>query len=161
MGFDKGCTPHNKPASEVAVILQKCVRNDRTGCLVYRGATDAKGYAIYSKRRCHRVIYLANGGDPSLHALHTCDNRRCCEQRHIYGGTNQQNIADKVTRDRSGKKLNIAKVKEILAMLELGMTHAAIAEQMGVNPSNISRIATGERWAHVTTEGQPMASAAV
>jgi hypothetical protein len=154
--------PWNKRDSATEAILAKCKRNERTGCLIYEGRTDEDGYARikFDGRdwRCHKFIWTEATGDHISQTLHKCDNRRCCELGHLYAGNNTQNIADKVARDRSGKKLNIAKVKEIKMLLSQGATHKYIASLYGVNQSNITRIATGERWSHV--EGQPMASAA-
>ena len=38
---------------------------------------------------------------PGEHALHRCDNRGCCNPVHIFGGTNNENIADKVAKGRA------------------------------------------------------------
>lgn len=144
-------------------IKAKCVRNDRTGCLVWQGQTDEKGYGRIRKngkeRRIHRWIWEEEHGPTDAHVLHKCDNRRCAELAHLYAGDNAQNIADKCARDRSGKKLNIAKVRRIKAMLADGYSQGIIADRMGVNRSQVSRINTGARWKHV--EGRSMASTAV
>ncbi len=53
----------------------------------------------------HRVAYfLHNKVDPKeLHALHKCDNPRCCNPAHIFLGTNADNVADKVSKGRQAR----------------------------------------------------------
>lgn len=143
-----------RTASEVlAYILQNSVRHQRTGCLVSSLRKDKKGYARVNfggEIRVHRVVfYKGRPANGAPQVLHTCDVRHCVEEKHLYAGNNSQNIADKVSRDRSGKKLNIAKVRRIKAMLAAGNSQGRIANKFGVVPSIISRIKTGVRWAHV------------
>ena len=144
------------PAEIVAHILANSVRDKKTGCLVCKLRPDHKGYPRIGKRtRVHNAIFF--DGDippaPRPHVLHSCDNRACVERNHIYGGTNSQNIADKVKRDRSGKKLSIVKVRRIKTMLRQGHRQLRIAQLFGVHQTIISRINTGVRWAHVRAGG--------
>lgn len=50
----------------------------------------------------HRVGWtLLNGPIPEgLHVLHRCDNPPCCNPRHWFLGTNQDNVDDKVAKGR-------------------------------------------------------------
>lgn len=140
------------------VIRARCEINEDKGCFEWRGHISTKGYGRirYDRKwmEVHRATWqYHNGPIPNgLHVLHKCDNRKCCVPSHLYLGTNEQNIKDKMVRDRSGKKLDIAKVKGIKLRLKDGESRAELAEEFGVNVSNITRIATGERWAHVLVE---------
>ncbi len=53
----------------------------------------------------HRLAYFShNKIDPKeLHALHTCDNPKCCNPAHIFLGTNADNVADKVSKGRQAR----------------------------------------------------------
>lgn len=142
------------PEEVVQHILATSTRDQATGCLLSSLPKDKKGYARVSCggrwTRAHRVVFFAGyppAGGP--HTLHTCDSPACVEKAHLYAGSNNKNIADKVSRDRSGKKLNIAKVREVQVMLTQRVSQSRIAERVGVNQSNVSRIKTRARWAHV------------
>ena len=136
-------------------ILARSVRNDRTGCLIWQGRCNPKGYGLMScnrKYQCvHRLIWTeAKGQIPDdMHVLHRCDNRRCVEIGHLFTGSNYDNIVDKMQKDRSGKKLCIAKVLEIKHLLTGGMSQERIANMYGVSQGTISHIKRGTKWAHV------------
>lgn len=144
------------PEEIVAHILANSVRDPKTGCLICNLRPDQKGYPRVGKRtRAHNAIFFDGSipAAPRPHVLHSCDNRACVEKDHLYAGTNAQNIADKVKRDRSGKKLTIAKVRRIKTMLRQGHRQLRIAQLFGVHQTIISRINTGVRWAHVRAGG--------
>jgi hypothetical protein len=141
------------PAEVVQHILDTAIRDERTGCLVSQLRKDAKGYArikFVAELRAHQVIFF-KGRIPANapQALHACDNRACVEEAHLYAGDNTRNIQDKCARDRSGKKLKIAKVARVKEMLAAGIPQKTIAEMFGIHRSNVSRINTGARWSHV------------
>lgn len=50
----------------------------------------------------HRFSYqLANGAiAPDMHVLHHCDNPICVNPRHLFIGTNKDNIKDKMSKGR-------------------------------------------------------------
>lgn len=144
-----------RPIGQVlATIKAKSVRME-SGCLVWTGHLTKKGYGhircLGPMRYVHRVIWEeANGPVPDgMSVLHKCDNRACRELDHLFLGTNDDNIADKCAKDRSGRKLDIEKVREIRALAEGGWKHTEIAKLFKINPSNVSRAVNGERWAHV------------
>lgn len=57
------------------------------------GSFRYKGRAVGS----HRIAFLlATGALPSRLACHHCNNRLCCNPRHIYDGTPKQNKADSI-----------------------------------------------------------------
>jgi hypothetical protein len=141
------------------VIFSKSIENPQTGCICWHGYTNHKGYGLIKyggkDRSIHRVIYEAQVGDipKDMHVLHTCDNRRCVNRYHLFLGTNRDNIDDKIRKDRSGKKLNIEKVKQIKELLLWGVSQKEIAVQFGVARCTISHINRGDKWAHVHDNG--------
>lgn len=139
-------------------IIERRSKRLPNGCVVWLGMTrDGYGQIVGGgeQHNVHRFVYVARHGElpAGQCVLHTCDDRRCWEDGHLYPGTNKRNIADKCESDRSGKKLNIEKVKQIRLLSADGWTNSELAAQFDVNPSNISRAINGKRWAHVPCPG--------
>ena len=83
------------------------------GCWIWEGASAGKGgYGIcelLGKRWMpHRLSYHAfNAGIPDgLDVLHKCDVPSCVNPLHLYAGTDQDNVRDRVARNRSRKTGN-------------------------------------------------------
>lgn len=92
-----------------ARIADKLCPEPNTGCLLWWGATDAKGYGIVwwqgKRRRVHRVLHkLRTGRWPRKDrvVLHSCDTPPCADEHHTRRtGTNRQNERDKHAKGRA------------------------------------------------------------
>ena len=135
------------------------------GCREWRGARDRDRYGSISiggkRRSVHRLAFqIAFGPVPAGHDVcHRCDNPICIAPEHLFAGTRSDNMADMVAKGRQtlGEKNGQAKLTEadVLAIRRLissGDKQSAIAARFGVNPTVVSRIKLGVRWAH--TGGQ-------
>jgi HNH endonuclease len=82
-------------------IYPRC-RLTSTGCLEFCGCEDSMGYGCISvgkrslgqrvKAYTHRVAYLAHKGDiGDLQVQHLCNNRLCCNPKHLILGDHRQN----------------------------------------------------------------------
>ena len=75
-------------------------------CWLWTRAKNTKGYGIvrtYRRlRRAHRVAYeIRNGPIPDgLQVCHSCDCPSCINPDHLWLGTNQENIADRMRKRR-------------------------------------------------------------
>jgi hypothetical protein len=76
-------------------------------CWTWMGAADRDGYGRFHVPRgetdtAHRVAWrLTFGPIPDgLQVLHKCDNPPCVRPDHLYVGTNEDNVRDKVERGR-------------------------------------------------------------
>ena len=101
------------------------------------------------EHRAHRVAYgLTHGGEQPLVVMHTRDNPACFNPLHLRGGSQSQNILDKVRKDRQARgsangraKRTKALVKQIKGILFCQiLSKASIARQFGVSPSVIRDI---------------------
>lgn len=141
---------------------------DQDVCWIWKGARSSGRGTVRAGRMVHyapRIAYHLSvpAWDQSLYILHTCDNPLCCNPKHLFTGTAQDNATDRDRKGRhrphdiSGSKhplavLTEADIPAIRMACARGETKAQVARQYGVDPSAISRIASGKRWPHVKTE---------
>ncbi len=131
-------------------LRERSVVSD-TGCHEWQGARNYKGYGLLNLAgvtdKAHRVAYQVKHGEmpARAHVLHRCDNRACVNPEHLMLGSNSDNIADKVAKDRAGKKLTANTAMEIKGMIGKGMTQKEIGRLYGVNQSIVSRLGSGQR----------------
>jgi hypothetical protein len=139
---------------------------DPSGCLLWTGAIRDAGYGVIGaggrggkSLGAHRVAWeLHKGPIPDgLHCLHRCDNPRCVNVDHLFLGTNQDNIADRVRKGRSkapifrGEDHAQAKLTDddVRRIREDGRFQRVIAAEYGVGQALISKVKRREAWQHV------------
>ena len=88
-----------------------------TGCWLWRGAKNSRGYGQMAvrvagrqrplSRSVHRIVAeLSFGAIPDgMYVCHHCDVRACANPDHLYVGTAKSNAADAVRRGRASNKL--------------------------------------------------------
>jgi ribosome-binding protein aMBF1 (putative translation factor) len=88
-----------------------------------------------------------------LNVCHTCDVRHCFNPRHLWLGTQSENIVDGFRKGRMDRgehhknaKLSEKNVIAILRALDRGVNQTKLAARYSVAGSVISRIKTGTRW---------------
>lgn len=93
-----------------------------------------------------------------MHVLHKCDVRVCVNPDHLFLGTNQDNVNDRVAKGRSWRaqgvkhhfaKLTEADVRDIRDRAKVWGMGRALAKEYGVSTAVISAVKRGQRWAHV------------
>lgn len=146
-------------------------------CWLWKGVIDAFGYGCIKRNgiqtRTHRHAWqLTNGAiPPGMQINHTCDIPDCVNPNHLKIGTQQENIRDKIARNRQAKglangththpekrpmgekignsKLKESEVKLIKKSLLSGATLSWLAEQFNVTKQSISGIKRQKTWRHV------------
>ena len=77
-----------------------------SGCWEWRGGRFRGGYGSVSHGNrtliASRAAWVVWRGDipNGLHVLHTCDNRLCINPEHLWLGTNEDNVRDKMEKGR-------------------------------------------------------------
>ena len=110
--------------------------------------------------RAHRLAWeFAYGPIPTgAQVLHRCDNPPCCNPSHLFLGTHQDNMADKVAKGRqTGPKgerhpralITDADVVAIREAHARGATNVALGRQYGIAPNSVSSIVHRVTWGHV------------
>lgn len=135
-------------------------------CWTWKGSVRANGYGQIHGRgttlKAHRVSWELNNG-PIPHGLvvcHTCDRRTCVNPRHLFVGTQADNMADASRKGRCrGKvqtgeshpaaKLTAADIPVIRALVDGGHPSTQVGRLYGVDRTTISLIARRKTWRSV------------
>lgn len=136
------------------------------GCWRWLDHKTSKGYGEISvsasgKRktlRAHRVAYEELVADipDGLHICHRCDIRDCVNPKHLFVGTNSDNVKDRNSKNRQAKGVKHGRAKlseeEVIAIYTDRRVTAAIASQYGVSTSTVINIRKGTSWKHITED---------
>lgn len=131
-------------------------------CWEWQNAIQTKGYGsvcIGKKGKtalAHRVAYfLTYGAFPTgLYVLHKCDNRKCCNPRHLFLGTNQDNVDDMVAKsrqangERNGRsKLTTKDVEELRRIHKVKkLSYRKLGRLFGISCTTARGIVKGDYW---------------
>lgn len=144
-----------------ACFESHCTPEPNTGCCLWFGATDKKGYGKMTidrktKMATHVAWFLKHGTWPDKSALHRCDTPACVSDDHLFLGTQADNMRDMHCKGRAAvgermpvSKLTDAQVRGIRFLSSLGRKGNVLAAQYGVSKMTISRIINRKLWAHV------------
>lgn len=90
--------------------LKRNIIKETDECIVWPFAKTSRGYGqvwCFGKQRStHRVAFhLATGFDLDsvLDVLHKCDNEPCFNPKHLFSGTQKDNVRDSSIKERNGK----------------------------------------------------------
>lgn len=82
-----------------------------------------------------------------LFVCHDCDNPICCNPKHLWVGTCQQNVADmnrKARHPHLGRP-RIADDEQIRTLYASGLTQQKVADQLGISQALVSVVVRGVR----------------
>lgn len=112
---------------------------DHVGCHETTYAKNNNGYSVFTIKRevinVHRLIYQIWHPDEDITNLsicHRCDNPSCVNPEHLFSGTDQENMTDKVNKGRQARGSKIVNSKLI--------------------ECNIIEIINQKTWIHITKD---------
>lgn len=129
-----------------------------SGCWGWQASKDKDGYGRYVSRgheiKAHRYMYLIQNGefDRNLLVCHRCDNPGCVNPKHLFLGTQQANMRDKVSKGRqlSGSANGASKLTEeqVVRIREEypRKSQYVLAKRFNVSRSLIGQIVTNKVW---------------
>lgn len=141
----------SNPVEKFESLIEKGAPGE---CWRWKGVVSSSGYGFFKldgkQWLAHRLsVILLKAEDPSDKVVrHTCDNPICVNPDHLLVGTTQDNVNDRVARNRSATgernfntKLTPDQVRKIRSADHsvLG-TGTALAIEMGVTPQTIHRV---------------------
>lgn len=118
-----------------------------TGCWLWVGHINRTGYGhmrVMGKTvMAHRLSYALLVKEPKkLHVLHKCDTPCCVNPDHLFLGTNQDNVNDKMSKGRHRGKPQVLTPDQKVVVKNLLLTKSSykIAPLFGVSSATIRRI---------------------
>lgn len=138
----------------------KYVPEPNSGCWLWVSHTSSNGYGAerYKQRQisAHRLSYALFTGpiQQGFVIRHKCDVRLCVNPDHLVIGTNDDNIRDMVSRNRTafGTRIPSAKLNdELVFLIRLRYSEGGLirdlANEFGVTKATIRLILLGCSWA--------------
>lgn len=144
-------------------LLSK-VKVRKNGCWEWQGSISEKGYGRVGyegkNNRAHRVSWIAFKGviKKGFCVCHHCDNKRCINPDHLFQGTNQDNVTDKMIKGRyiipsrpNGENHPLAKLKnkDVLYIRESNERAMDLAKKFKMHIGSIYSIKNKETWKHI------------
>lgn len=131
------------------------------GCWIWTGFKLAVGYGRLSYKgkhiRAHRASWMVHRGEipDGIDVLHKCDVKTCVNPDHLYLGTDVENAADAVARNRlrsaRGEKNGNSRLTadDVIAIRAATGNQRDIAQRFGVAQGVVWSIIHRKTWRHI------------
>lgn len=156
----------SKPIPLYERIFNRIERIPEAGCWIWLGGRLPNGYGSigsspYTKESLtHRISWELHFGKipDGLNALHRCDVPCCVNPHHLFLGTNQDNVDDKMQKGRFKPMIGVNHGMAILTdeqVLEIRRRYAAgerqvdLADAFGTDRQRIYQIVHRKQWKHI------------
>lgn len=136
------------------------IEEKKNGCWesVSHKAKRDFGYTMFNKTTAHRYFYEKFVGNipKGLHVLHKCDNPACCNPKHLFLGTNQDNVTDKVNKGRQPVHIGVKNpkckltVEQVIKIFYDTRLQRIIADEYSISESTIRDIKKYRTWNEIT-----------
>jgi HNH endonuclease len=163
------------PKDAIRFWSKVAITNNPDNCWEWQAARTDKDYGHFmvggrkgGTEKTHRVAWCLTYGQipDGLWVLHKCDNPPCCNPKHLFLGTSDDNIRDMVSKRRNStgeqhglnhigelnvnSKLTADKVRYIRCRYASGdVNFTELGREMCVNRSTIAGIVKQRLWKHI------------
>lgn len=169
----RGCAMRGR--TRPSTVERFSAKVDRSGgedsCWLWTGARNYRGYGTFTihnphsgqrqEVRAHRFAWeMTNGPIPNgMNICHSCDNPPCCNERHLFAGTHDENMADMKAKgrqrgaigaDHGGAKLTETEVHQIREQRRNGWTRKQLAKHFAVSEATIKDVIYRRSWRHLS-----------
>lgn len=145
------------------------VRRIDNDCWEWQAGRSKKGYGNFyislghsRDKHClaHRMAWILTYGEipDGLQVLHKCDNPPCVNPNHLFLGTNDDNVQDKIQKGRMitlrgeespSSKLTEKEVRQIRRLRNSGFSYAELGRNFNVDISTARYICIRKLWKHI------------
>lgn len=145
---------------------KKVLVTEENDCWLYTGGVGWNGYGQFwadgINVRAHRTAWLLQTKEPipeGMCVCHACDTPLCMNIKHLFLGTQIENVADRNRKGRNanGEKTNTSKLTEDQARYIKSSARKTkeLVKEFGLTRSAIQKIRRGYTWAHLTPPALP------
>lgn len=149
-----------RKAKTLEEFIEQRIAKQENGCWNWTGTLDSDGYgrAIgkwyreHKKSGAHQLSYICYRGPiaEGRQVCHSCDNPGCVNPSHLFIGSGQDNMTDKVTKFRQPAKLTPEQVIEIRTRYATGLfTQRELAPDYDVSEESIRCVINRKSWSHI------------
>ena len=138
-------------------------------CWEWTASKNKKGYGNFyisvghsKDKHClaHRRAWILTYGEipQGLQVLHSCDNPPCVNPKHLFLGTNEDNVKDKIQKGRArnlmgeehpNSKLTEDKVVKIRLLRSEGLTLQKIGSMYNIDLSTVGKVCNRQLWKQI------------
>lgn len=127
-------------------------------CWLWQASTMTSGHGYFDQTSAHRIAYeLEHGEVPDdAHVLHKCGTRHCVNPRHLYVGSHDDNMQDRLDDGNYARgeaatrgKLTVDEVRQIRSA---DATYGELADQYDVSKRTINDIVNHNTWTHIDND---------
>lgn len=136
---------------------------DNSDCWWWTGPKTPSGYGCFAPKHkvmysTHRLAWEINKGPipTGMHICHICDNPPCVNPDHLFIGTNQDNVNDRVAKGRQQRGqshgqsiLTEDHITQIRALVHYGVKQTTLARMFGVKRSTVNEAVLYHTWRHI------------